>query len=149
MNPGCRKLVRDGSDICSDCGSAVRPAALCRTCGQDFVKVKFQSDRSQPALANDSFLSDEDTGFITPKLHFEAEEEESEQPKKKTGARKRLVEKCVCHKCARVHDEEPTICACGTAGHLSAQHVLEGRGNTCPACASTYTKGDILTLLRS
>src|SRR5262249_28038303 len=39
MNPSCRKLVRDGSDVCSDCGSAVRPAALCRTCGQDFVKI--------------------------------------------------------------------------------------------------------------
>ena len=149
MNPGCRKLVRDGSDICSECGSAVRPAALCRTCGQDFVKVKFQSDRSKPALPNDSFLSDENTGFITPKLHFEADEDENEPPKKKTGRRKQLIEKCVCHKCGRVHDDPPAICPCGSGSEMSVQHVLEGRGNTCPACNSTYTKGDILTLLRS
>jgi ATP-dependent helicase YprA (DUF1998 family)/very-short-patch-repair endonuclease len=149
MNPGCRKLVRNGSDVCSECCSAVRPAALCRTCGQDFVKVHFLSDRSQPTLSNDSFLSDEATGFITPKLHFEAEDEDDGQPKRKTGARKRLVEKFVCHRCARVHDERPEVCGCGSAEHLSVQHVLEGHGSTCPACGSTYPKGDILALLRS
>jgi ATP-dependent helicase YprA (DUF1998 family)/very-short-patch-repair endonuclease len=149
MNPDCHKLVRDGSDVCSDCGSAVRPAALCRTCGQDFVKVTLPADHSAPALPNDSFQSDENTGFITPKLHFEAEEDDDDQPKKKTGVRARLIEKCVCHRCARIHDERPTVCGCGTGNQMSPQYVLHGRGNTCPACASTYTKGDILTLLRS
>src|SRR5207245_2666497 len=70
--------------------SAVRPAALCRTCGQDFVKVTLQADHSAPALPNDSFQSDENTGFITPKLHFEAEEDDDDQPKKKDRKSTRL-----------------------------------------------------------
>src|SRR5207253_9311825 len=41
MNPRCRTLVADGSEHCHECDSAVRPAVLCRTCGQDFVKVRF------------------------------------------------------------------------------------------------------------
>ncbi|MGH9575974.1 MAG: DEAD/DEAH box helicase, partial [Terriglobales bacterium] len=65
MNPSCRELVADGSDACPKCRSAVRPAVLCRTCGQDFVKVRFHPDHPDQTLPKDDFLSDEDTAFIT------------------------------------------------------------------------------------
>jgi hypothetical protein len=68
MNPRCRTLVADGSERCASCGSAVRPAVLCRTCGQDFVKVRFDPERGEQTIANDDFLSDKDTAFITPQL---------------------------------------------------------------------------------
>jgi hypothetical protein len=44
LNPDCRTLVPHGGSECPRCGSAARPAALCRTCGQDFVKVRFERE---------------------------------------------------------------------------------------------------------
>ena len=89
MNPGCRKLVRDGSDVCSDCGSAVRPAALCRTCGQDFVKVTLQADHSAPALPNDSFQSDENTTSSRPSCISRRKKTTTNSRKRKTGGHER------------------------------------------------------------
>ncbi len=68
MNPACRTLTTDGADRCRSCGGAVRPAVLCRTCGQDFVKVRFDPDHPEQTVANDEFLSDEETAFLTPFL---------------------------------------------------------------------------------
>jgi hypothetical protein len=158
MNPSCRLLVRDGSEQCPECKSAVRPAVLCRTCGQDFVKVKFGEDKKKPPLGNDEFASDQNTGFITPRLHVEAEDEEEEEdgdgdgetPKRQSATRKKLVEQWVCHACGMVHEQEEARCQnCRHTDSLGPQQVLRGRGNTCPACNGTYTRGDILTLLRS
>ncbi len=154
MNPACRTLVRDGSEECPKCNSAVRPAVLCRTCGQDFVKVKF-GDKKKPPIANDEFASDQNTGFITPRLHVEAEVEDEEDdgdntPKRQSATRRKLVEQWVCHACGMVHDEEVTRCEhCHRTDAIGPQKVLRGRGNTCPACNGVYTRGDILTLLRS
>lgn len=60
-----------GINECPACKSAVRPAALCRTCGQDFVKLKFTGEDKAPPIPNDDFRSDENTGFITPQIHVE------------------------------------------------------------------------------
>jgi ATP-dependent helicase YprA (DUF1998 family)/very-short-patch-repair endonuclease len=68
LNPECRTLVRDGSDACPECKSAVRPAVLCRTCGQDFAKVRVDPDDPSHTLPNDDFFSDDSTGFLTPSL---------------------------------------------------------------------------------
>lgn len=57
MNPACRALATDGPDRCCTCGSAVRPAALCRTCGQDFAKVRFDLEHPEQTIANDDFLT--------------------------------------------------------------------------------------------
>jgi hypothetical protein len=155
MNPTCRTLVRDGSEECPKCKSAVRPAVLCRTCGQDFVKVKFGGDQKKPPVANDEFASDENTGFITPRLHVESEDEDDEDdddntPKRQSATRKKLLDQWVCHACGMVHDDDVTRCEhCGRTNALSQQKVLRGRGSTCPACNGFYTRGDILTLLRS
>ncbi|MBI3916308.1 MAG: DEAD/DEAH box helicase [Betaproteobacteria bacterium] len=159
MNPECRKLVADGSESCPECGSAVRPAVLCRTCGQDFVKVRFHPEHPEHTIANDDFLSDDDTAFITPKLVGERDEEEAGEngdeeneaptPKsrgRRSAARDRLVRNWVDHSSGRVFDQKPDGIR---EEHLSEQHVLRGRGSTCPVCNSRYTRGDVLTLLRT
>lgn len=158
MNPQCRKLVADGSDSCPDCGSVVRPAVLCRTCGQDFVKVRFDPDHRERTIANDDFLSDDDTAFITPRLVGEREEEEDEEnggeedsppPRtrvRRSAARDRLVQAWVDHSSGRVFETKRDDVR---AEALSLQHILRGRGTTCPVCNSRYTPGDVLTLLRT
>lgn len=157
MNPDCRKLTTDGSDRCSDCGGAVRPAVLCRTCGQDFVKVRFDPDHPVQTLADEDFLSDEETAFITPRLvgerdSDEEEEEESDRPsnapRRRTAAQRRLTQQYVDHVRGLVFDtdKEPEGVP---KENLSRQHILRGRGTTCPVCNSRYPRGDVLTLLRT
>jgi ATP-dependent helicase YprA (DUF1998 family)/very-short-patch-repair endonuclease len=159
MNPVCRTLATDGSDRCRACGSAVRPAVLCRTCGQDFVKVRFDPEHPAQTVANDDFLSDDDTAFITPVLigeHADPEgdvngdelEEEEPHPRRRrrTAAEKRLKPQYVDHVLGRVFDAEPDG---APKENLSIQHVLRGRGSTCPVCNSRYPRGDVLTLLRT
>lgn len=158
MNPRCRTLSTDGADRCK-CGSAIRPAVLCRTCGQDFVKVRFDPDHTELTVANDDFLSDEDTAYITPELVGEGDDEHDdtgagepeEKPKpargkRTTAAQKRLQRQYVDHVRGSVHDVAPIGVP---AENLSLQHVLRGRGSTCPVCNSRYPRGDVLTLLRT
>jgi len=157
LNPGCRELVRNGSEQCPKCDSVVRPAVLCRTCGQDFVKVKFTEEDKTFALPNDDFLSDENTAFITPAIcgedaaedtgEEEDADEEDEAPRP-TGygtskPRKNWKSEWVIHRTGHVFKDQPS------GGGCSRQWVLRGKGNTCPVCRSTYTRGDILTLLRT
>jgi len=164
MNPSCRLLVRDGSDSCPQCHSIVRPIALCRTCGQDFAKVRFHDDPEKPPSPNDDFQSDENTGFITPRIFVEAAEMEEdaedipvEEPvrprgRRRTAARARLEDRWVCRACGKIHEQRTDRCLnpeCGSADAVTLQKVMRGKGSTCPVCNSTYTKGDILTLLRS
>ncbi len=158
MNPACRTLSTDGADRCK-CGSAVRPAVLCRTCGQDFVKVRFDPDHPELTVANDDFLSDEETAFITPELVGErddgedgdgAESSEEDVPrarrKRTTAAQRRLQRQHVDHVKGSVFDARPEGVP---AENLSLQHVMRGRGSTCPVCNSRYPRGDVLTLLRT
>lgn len=161
MNPDCRELVRDGSEQCPQCGSAVRPAVICRTCGQDFVKVKFSEKDDTLALPNDEFVSDEQTAFITPERCGDDDESDDtdengedsqteliaapKKRKKRKSTRRELVLEWVDHESGRVYPEQPGD---GVDG-LSRQLVLRGKGNTCPVCRSTYPRGDILTLLRT
>ncbi|HXF94288.1 MAG TPA: DEAD/DEAH box helicase [Nitrospiraceae bacterium] len=159
MNPACRTLATEGSDRCRSCGSAVRPAVLCRTCGQDFVKVRFDPDHPEQTIANDEFLSDEETAFITPFLVGErtdseddakGDEPEDEAPRprhrQQTAAEKRLNQFFVDHVHGTVFPTEP---AGVPKENLSTQYVLRGRGSTCPVCNSRYSRGDVLTLLRT
>jgi ATP-dependent helicase YprA (DUF1998 family) len=159
MNPACRKLATDSSDRCGECGSAVRPAVLCRTCGQDFVKVRFNPDHPEETVSNDDFLSDEESAFITPYLVGERadedEEAENDEPeedeprprrRRQTAAEKRLKQQYVDHVRGSVFEAEPSGVP---KDNLSVQHVLRGRGTSCPVCNSRYTRGDVLTLLRT
>jgi ATP-dependent helicase YprA (DUF1998 family)/very-short-patch-repair endonuclease len=159
MNPRCRTLSTDGSDHCVTCSSAIRPTVLCRTCGQDFVKVHFDEDHPAQTIANDEFLSDDKTAFITPQLvgergdpdedtseNDQAEESPSPRRKRTTAAQRRLQRKFVDHVRGMVFDERPGDVP---AENLSEQHVMRGRGSTCPVCNSRYSRGDVLTLLRT
>jgi ATP-dependent helicase YprA (DUF1998 family) len=161
MNPDCRTLVADGSERCHECDSAVRPAVLCRTCGQDFVKVRFDPEHPERTFANDDFVSDDDTGFITPALVGERDEVEGEPEDngeeqeaaarrahrgRRPAARKRLVQAWVDHVTGSIYDDEPQSVP---AENRSLQHVLRGHVSTCPVCNSRYTRGEVLTLLRT
>jgi ATP-dependent helicase YprA (DUF1998 family) len=158
MNPSCRTLLTDGADRCK-CGAAVRPTVLCRTCGQDFVKVRFEPEHPEQTVANDDFMSDEDTAYITPQLVGErdegAEEEnagengdEAAPPRRRraTAAQRRLQRQHVDHVKGAVYESPPDGVP---AENLSLQHVLRGRGTTCPVCNTRYPRGDVLTLLRT
>ena len=152
LNPDCRALVRHGSSECPNCGSAVRPAAICRTCGQDFVKVKFLSEDDPCPVGDDSFVSEETTAFLTPRLHSlvapepDGSEEEAEEPEFKSPEEDRLDSVRVCPGCGRVGQERQ----CPTCNRDMAEYLaLFGKGHQCPACRQTYTRGDILTLLRT
>lgn len=156
MNPSCRTLSTDGSDRCK-CGAAVRPAVLCRTCGQDFVKVRFEPEHPEQTIANDDFMSDENTAYITPEFVGEKDEdaeeggentEEAPSPKRRraTAAQRRLQRQHVDHVKGTVYELPPNDVP---AENLSLQHVLRGRGTTCPVCNTRYPRGDVLSLLRT
>lgn len=162
MNPGCRKLIAGGAESCPDCGSAVRPAVLCRTCGQDFVKVRFEPDAPEQTIANEDFLSDDLTAFITPALvgerddeagEGEVDEDDEPQPRvpiprgvRKGAARAQMAQQWIDHATGRVFSDRPNDVP---FENLSLQHVLRRRGTTCPVCNSRYTRGDVLSLLRT
>ncbi len=138
MNPSCRTLSTDGSDRCK-CGAAVRPAVLCRTCGQDFVKVRFEPEHPEQTVANDDFMSDEETAFITPELVGERDDsadedtgenaEEAPPPRRRraTAAQRRLQRQHVDHVKGAVYELLPDGVP---KENLSLQHVLRGRGTT-------------------
>jgi hypothetical protein len=161
MNPACRELVRDGSEKCPKCESAVRPAVICRTCGQDFVKVRFEHEDSTLTVPNDDFSSDELTAFITAVIPEDVEDDEDDEdsaenaehgedgrPRRPIAKKKSSPKNWACewvdHRTGRVYDKAPS----STSG-LSRQWVLRGKGSSCPVCRDVYTRGDILTLLRT
>ncbi len=171
-NPECRRLIPQGGAECLACGSAARPAALCRTCGQDFVKVRFEAADglgSVPVGTGD-FYSDERTAFLTPRLHELAaageELDEDQEPETSRGAAKarraasdveaKLEPVSVCLSCGRVMEPEGTCPSCNRAGTpyfayrwRKKQPPKAGILHVCPACGDTYTKGDIVTPLRT
>ncbi len=173
LNPECRQLIPQGGSECPQCGSAARPAALCRTCGQDFVKVKFEPDGNGATVGTGDFYSDERTGFLTPRIHELAGLVEDEEPetavltsgedasKSKPGypggdLEATLEQVSVCLGCGRVMDPDA---ACPTCNRVGAPYLLHrwskkeppraGILHVCPACGDTYTKGDIVTPLRT
>src|SRR5574341_223586 len=56
LNPECRALVPRGGAQCPTCHAAARPAALCRTCGQDFVKLRFEREQDDLPGRHRGFL---------------------------------------------------------------------------------------------
>jgi len=161
LNPDCRALVPQGGMECSRCGSAARPAALCRTCGQDFVKVRFERESDDLPVGTGDFYSDERTAFLTHKVHelpgaLSAEgdqpEEENQATEQIGGGRReeaeaRLESTGLCHSCGRILPEGRTCPACNRITTRVLIH--RGRLHTCPACGDIYTRGDIVTPLRT
>jgi ATP-dependent helicase YprA (DUF1998 family)/SOS-response transcriptional repressor LexA len=146
LNPDCRKLVPHGAPECPECGSAARPAAICRTCGQDFVKVRFSSEDDQKPQGDDNWFSDEHTAFLTRSLHSFADaegEEEGPSASEDTPTGK-LKPVFVCPSCGRV----AVVDTCPSCNIKMQKYFMQrGRMSKCPACGSTYTRGDIVTPL--
>jgi len=161
LNPGCRALVPQGGAECASCGSAARPAALCRTCGQDFVKVRFEREDDQRPVGTGDFYSDENTAFLTHEVlelpegpGAEDEETVKENGAKRTsGSRRRADTKArlertgVCLGCGRLLEEGSTCPSCNRTSIGMFLH--RGKLSTCPACGDIYTRGDIVTPLRT
>jgi len=163
LNPECRSLVPQGGAECGRCGSVARPAALCRTCGQDFVKVRFEREDDDRPVGTGDFYSDEHTGFLTHEVRElpegpgatdeerEAEEENEgnrgPKPRRRAGTEKRLEPTGVCLGCGRLLEEGGTCPACNRPAIGMLLH--RGKLSTCPACGDIYTRGDIVTPLRT
>lgn len=161
LNPDCRTLVPHGGTECPNCGSAARPAALCRTCGQDFVKVRFEREGDDLPVGTGDFFSDEHTAFLTHGIRElpeapGAEDEETEDAEaveerrrmRQAEAEARLEPVGVCIGCGRVLPHEGDMCP--TCNHPAVLMLLHrGKLSTCPACGDIYTRGDIVTPLRT
>jgi hypothetical protein len=161
LDPNCRALVPRGGAECLRCGAAARPAALCRTCGQDFVKLRFEREDDQLPVGTGDFYSDDRTAFLTHEIHElpeapgveddEAEEKEStpepQDTEKGAALDKRLDPVGLCVSCGRVLERGASCPVC----HRPTVDYLMHRGglHTCPACGDIYTRGDIVTPLRT
>jgi ATP-dependent helicase YprA (DUF1998 family)/RNA polymerase subunit RPABC4/transcription elongation factor Spt4 len=161
LDPGCRALVPQGGSECPVCHSVARPAALCRTCGQDFVKVVLPAEPAAPTEGTADFFSGENTAFLTPKLHElpASESEGDEEGEEEPGAARKPQRASVgkkpepvrfCAKCGRLFEgksaaTECPVCKQGTHAML----LFRGKLSKCPTCGDVYTRGDIVTPLRT
>jgi ATP-dependent helicase YprA (DUF1998 family) len=163
INPKCRTLVPQGGSECPRCGSAARPASLCRTCGQDFLKVLLPAERGAPTEGTGDFFSTEATAFLTPRLHelLESDEDEeegdTEEPEavKESGKRRSATGKepekvRLCPGCGRLFEGSPAREQCPACNRSTAEYLLfRGKLSKCPTCGDIYTRGDIVTPLRT
>ena len=166
MNPDCRTLVPQGGSVCGRCGSVARPAALCRTCGQDYVKVRFSREADCLPVGTADYFSDENTAFLTHKIldlpdSPDSLEEDQEEVKKggatlfgqklRSNKQERAEAKLdrigFCLNCGRIMDEEALCPFCNRPSIVMLLH--KGKLSTCPACGDTYPRGDIVTPLRT
>ena len=161
LDPSCRSLVPQGGAECSRCGSAARPAALCRTCGQDFVKLRFEREDDDRPVGTGDFYSDEQTVFLTHEVHElpegfgdDDEDSDSEQVdagvprrKRRSDTATRLTPTRICLGCGRLVDDGGACRSCNRSTIPILMH--RGRLSTCPACRDLYTRGDIVTPLRT
>jgi ATP-dependent helicase YprA (DUF1998 family) len=161
LNPECRSLVPQGGNRCHKCGSAARPAAICRTCGQDFVKVRFHSPQDENPEGTGDFFSDETTGFLAYKLHpldgedVEPGDDEEDGPKRRHASNTVGEPASVCPDCGRVMKKGKTCPEHGKGVPYTLWHWVgkarpkQGVLHTCPNCGDKYLKGDIVTPLRT
>ncbi|MBM4369322.1 MAG: hypothetical protein FJ102_24125, partial [Deltaproteobacteria bacterium] len=157
LNPACRTLVPHGGAECPACGSKAWPAALCRTCGQDFVKIRFATeDRTLPVGSGDFFSDPERTAFLTHDiLEIAREDEEAEEgdgePPRGNGRRARtdhdLEPVGVCLRCGRLGDRDQSCPQ--HAQPFAPMWRLDGKISTCPTCGDSNTRRDIVTPLRT
>ena len=158
LNPECRALVPQGGAECPNCGCVARPAALCRTCGQDFVKVRFEREDDNCPVGTGDFYSDDRTAFLTWQVHElpekiadgdnaeENEEAETTRPRRRVDAEEKLEEVWVCLGCGRVLASDQ----CESCNRKTVRYLLHrGPIHKCPACGDTYTRYDIVAPLRT
>ena len=191
LNPDCRTLVPHGGSECPKCGSAARPAALCRTCGQDFVKLRADPLAADRPAGTGDFFSDERTIFLTHQIRelpeapgaedaedngerdevlsdeiYQEQRERGRTPnrrrqrhredqeaaeqrarRRKARAEARLEGVCVCPGCGRLWEDAESCAGCCRKTVRMWKH--EGKLSTCPSCGDIFTRGDIVTPLRT
>lgn len=153
LNPQCRRLLFQGSDQCPHCHSAARTAALCRTCGQDFVKVHVSDDNKTEGTAD--FYTTENSAYLTPGLHELPEDVDedgngegatSTSRARRIDAEEKMEDTRVCLSCGRLN-KGPRCHGCG--GDTVSYLIHHGKLNTCPSCGGIYTKQEIVSPLRT
>ncbi|HEY2292359.1 MAG TPA: DEAD/DEAH box helicase, partial [Thermoanaerobaculia bacterium] len=146
LDPACRTLVPQGGSECPRCGAAARPAALCRTCGQDFLKVVLPAEQGAPTEGTGDFFSTESTAFLTPRLHelLESEEDEeegeSEKPeelkeksRRQAPAGKGHEKVRLCAGCGRLFEGNPARAQCPACNRATEGFLLfRGKLSKCP-----------------
>jgi len=156
LNPACRTLVPQGGARCPKCDCTAWPAALCRTCGQDFVKVRFEKEHDHVPIGTADFFSDDQTAFLTHKLHqlddaasFEGDYETPERPSKraKRKSESERETRTVCFRCGALLEEGASC----PHGHREIGLMLQWIGalHTCPTCGDLNPRVDIVTPLRT
>ncbi|NLG69310.1 MAG: hypothetical protein GX496_07075, partial [Firmicutes bacterium] len=123
------------------------------------MKVRFERD-GFPVGTGD-FFSDQDTAFLThairelpeaPGAEDEETEESGEKQQRRSRGRARAEQRLehvgVCPGCGWLLETPGAMCpACSRPAVSMLLH--RGKLNTCPACGDTYTRGDIVTPLRT
>lgn len=147
LNPACRTLNDNGETTCPTCHSVARPAVLCRTCGQDFVKVRYRD--SVIPEPDTEFRSDERTRFLTSKVHVFAErsEDDGDDENEELPIDDGMKAVNLCLGCGRLDENSDYCPTCERA--MIAYRMLPGPLHSCPACGNVYTRGDALALLWS
>lgn len=160
-NPNCRILLPHGIEKCAKCNSVARPVSLCRTCGQDFFKVRLSEDDPMQTAGTSDFYSHNLTAYITHRIHAaddeeddgadgdSGEEKESGKSKrvKRPNAIKGMVVTWYCPACGRLADESGNCPTC--SGPLIQMLIHHDKLNTCPACGATNHRQDIVAPLRT
>jgi len=160
--------VSHGGSECPVCGSLAWPAALCRTCGQDFVKARLEVEDQGLLVGTGDFFSDERTAFLTHGIwelpeapgaeDAETEEQGTEaeperRNRRRSRAEVRLKQGRVCPGCGRFLKAsilEPSKEVCPSCKRSTIPMLMHrGTLSTCPACGDIYTRGDIVTPLRT
>ncbi len=161
LNPSCRALVPQGGTQCPRCGSVARPAALCRTCGQDFVKLRREREDGDKPVGTADFYSDENTIFLTYELHQlpgspatdddddDEERANARRPRRATreDAEARMERTGFCLGCGRLVAEGQPCRSCNRPSISMLMHT--GKLNTCPACGDVNTRAEIVSPLRT
>jgi superfamily II DNA/RNA helicase/very-short-patch-repair endonuclease len=169
----CGALSTTGGGDCVECGAQTRALLLCRTCGQDYlrldtvtddrgrdrIRLTFRVDESRSAAADDDAIAEmghldlEDDDDEEPEASGgDDESEQDEDDEIESALVHRLRQRCEmvrqCTACGATSAANVSACenvACGKP--LSADNDVwrSSRGvNACPVCNSNYGRGSAI-----
>ena len=173
-NPDCGRLMGEGVDSCTECGSRTMPLAICRTCGWDYFIGREALGQAIPWLSRTS-NSRTVYYYDPPRTQVETDTEENpleagedaelggqngdaapaeqastdEQTDDGSDDQQEVApdaEAYLCPQCLGISEStDRRTCTCGNGAPLRPVRLHRGRGNRCPVCSSRYGRFDILT----
>lgn len=123
--------------------------------------MRFEREDDDRPVGTGDFYSDENTAFLTHQVRdlpeaLGAEDDESEEEngearpwvsRRRAAAEARLERTGVCLGCGRLLVEGSSCRTCNRPAISMLLH--RGKLSSCPACGDIYTRGDIVTPLRT